>query len=311
MISNRATAGPGKVRLSATGRAPRVSVVMLTCRAEEEHLTADCIRSLQQSDYPSLDVVLVDNGAPRDGIERLRNAFPGVTIVSTGENLGFTGGNNRGIAVALERGCEYVLVLNNDTIVTEDCVSRLVEAGETHSGVGAVGAKIVYHDEPARIWFGGGEFSPMRGLGLHRLEGKLDPDPTQSGVEEVTFLTGCCMLIPAEVLQKVGGFEEDFFIYVEDVELCHRMLSAGYRLLYQPAARLAHRIPVEEPPIPPHKIVLRDRNRRRLIRRRFSPLGRLRFALFFYPTRAIHAIRYLTRGDRERLQAIWQGMTAA
>ena len=299
-------------RAAAAGAAsaPRVAAVVVTFRAEDAQITADCLRSLRESDHPALEIVLVDNGSPPAPIERLTEEFPEAVLVRTGENLGFTGGNNRGMAAALERGCEYVLLLNNDTVVRPDCVSRLVEAAAAEPRVGAVGAKIVYLDDPGRIWFGGGEFSPTRLLGLHRQEGEPDRDPQPRGAEEVTFLTGCCMLIPAAALREVGGFEEDFFAYVEDVELCHRLRSSGYRLIYQPAARLAHRVPLEEPEVAPYKIVLRDRNRRRMSRRRLSRTARLRFALFFYPSRAVLGLRYLLRGDLQRVRAIWQGMTA-
>ena len=98
-------------------------------------------------------------------------------------------------------------------------------------------------------------------------------------------------------------------MYVEDLELSLRIIQAGYRLLYQPAARLFHRVPFETRPVAPYQIVLRDRNRRRLVRRRYSGIDRIRFALFFYPSRVIRATQYLARRDMERARAIWQGMT--
>jgi GT2 family glycosyltransferase len=278
-----------------------VAVVLLNLCAEED--TAACIRSLRAGDYPALEIVLVDNGSADGSGERLRETFSGITYLQTGENLGFTGGNNCGIERALAEGCDYLLILNNDTVVDPGCVTALVEAARS------VGGKILFYDAPERIWFGGGDFSRTRALGMHRLEGRPDPDPAEQGVREVSFLTGCCMLIPAAVLREVGAFEEDFFIYVEDVDLSLRIAAAGYRLLYQPAARLYHRVPLEEPPIPPHKIVLRDRNRRRLVRRRYGRIDRFRFALFFYPSRMVRAAQYLVRGDRARAGAIWRGMS--
>ncbi|CAN5827818.1 N/A [soil metagenome] len=304
----RAVATRPQTQTAAVGtKFPRVATVLLNLCAEED--TAACIRSLQAGDYPALEIVLVDNGSPDGSGERLREAFPEVAYLQTGENLGFTGGNNRGIERALAEGCDYLLILNNDTVVDPGCVAALVETARSTAQVGAVGGKILFYDAPERIWFGGGDFSRVRALGMHRLEGQPDPDPAEQGVREVSFLTGCCMLIPAAVLREVGAFEEDFFIYVEDVEISLRIAASGYRLLYQPAGRLYHRVPLEEPPIPPHKIVLRDRNRRRLVRRRYGRIDRLRFALFFYPSRLVRGAQYLLRGDRERAGAIWRGMT--
>ncbi|MGI9179337.1 MAG: glycosyltransferase family 2 protein [Longimicrobiaceae bacterium] len=286
---------------------PRVTAVVLNWCGEAD--TAACLRSLLASDYPMLHILLVDNGSPDGSGERLHCAFPQVEYLHVGENTGYSGGNNRGIERALEGGAEFVLVLNNDTLVEPDCVARLVEVACATREVGAVGGKILYFDAPARIWFGGGDFSRLRAVGLHRHEREADPDPTGGAVEEVSFLTGCCLLIPARVLREVGPFEEDFFMYVEDLDLTYRMRAAGYRLLYQPGARLLHRVAPDAAPPTSRQIVLRDRNRRRFVRRRYGRADRLRFALFFYPTRVVQAARYLLRGDGGRAVAIWHGMT--
>jgi GT2 family glycosyltransferase len=284
----------------------RVIVVLVNLCREED--TAACIRSLQASECTALEIVLVDNGSPDGSGARLRAAFPEVIHLALPENTGFTGGNNCGIRFALDRGCDYVLLLNNDTVVEPACVSRLVEAMRTNPGAGAVGGKILFHDAPDRIWFAGGDFSPLRAAGLHRFEGAADPDPTGGSVEEVSFLTGCCMLIPAAVLREVGAFQEDLFAYVEDLELSLRLRAAGYRLLYVPAARLLHRVPLDPQPPTPFKIRLRDRNRRRVVRRHYPLAARLRFACFFYPTRLLLGARYALRGDHERAVAIFEGM---
>jgi GT2 family glycosyltransferase len=284
---------------------PRVTAVVLNWCGEDD--TAACLRSLLAGDYPRLDLLLVDNGSPDGSGERLRAAFPRAQYLQTGANLGYTGGNNRGMARALAAGCDYVLVLNNDTVVEPDCVRRLVEAATENPRAGAVGAKILFADDPARIWFAGGDLSRTRALGTHRREGELDSGGDGEGVQEVTFLTGCCLLLPAAVVREVGGFEEDFFAYAEDVDLSLRLAERGFPLLYQPRARLLHRIsPVDEPS--PFAIRHGVRNRRRLARRRFGRAARLRFALFFYPTRLARAVGYLLEGDTPRARAVWDGV---
>ncbi len=286
--------------------APRVAAVVLNwCSVPD---TSACLRSLEASDYPALSVLLVDNASPDGSGAELHALFPHLPYLQTGANLGYTGGNNRGIERALADGADYVLVLNNDTLVDPDAVTRLVEAARSRPRVGAVGPKIVYADAPDRIWFGGGDFSRARALGYHRGEGQPDPQPSGGEPEEVTFLTGCCLLLPAQVLREVGGFEEDFFAYVEDVDLCLRLMERGYRLLYQPAGRIAHRVPLHEAPSA-FGIEHGVRNRVRLARRRYGAADRLRFSVFFYPTRLLRAMGYLSRGDRERARAVWRGMT--
>ena len=291
------------------GAARTVAAILLNWCAEED--TRACLLSLQASDYPALRVVLVDNGSEDGSGERLHADFPEVTFVQTGANLGYTGGNNAGIRRALADGCDYVLVLNNDTEVDPAMVSHLVRAAETNAKVGAVGPKILFAEAPDRMWFAGGDFSRMRAMGFHRLEGEVDPDPQGGPVEEVTFLTGCCLLIPAPVAREFGGFEEDFFIYMEDTDLSLRLTTAGFRLLYQPAARMIHKISMTQGTEPgTFQLLLSARNRRRLARRRYGPWDRLRFALFFYPTRMLRLLRYLGRRDRVRAKALWQGLRA-
>lgn len=290
--------------------APSVTAIVLNWCAEED--TRACLRSLQASDYPSLRVVLVDNGSDDGSGERLHAEFPDLAFVQTGANLGYTGGNNAGIRRALADGCDYVLVLNNDTEVDEAMVSHLVRAAEADPRVGAVGPKILFAEAPDRIWFGGGDFSRMRAMGFHRLEGEVDPDPRGGPIEEVTFLTGCCLLLPARIARDFGGFEEDFFVYMEDTDLSLRLTTAGYRLLYQPAARMIHKISMTQGTEPgTFQLVLSVRNRRRLARRRYGRLDRLRFDLFFYPTRMLRLLGYLGRGDRVRARALWQGLRAS
>lgn len=287
---------------------PGVCAVALNWCAEEE--TAACLRSLQQSDYPSLRILLVDNGSPDDSGGRLHEAFPEIPYLQNGANLGYAGGNNRAIALALENGADHVLVLNNDTVVERETVSRLVQAVASTDRVGAVGPKILLYDAPDRVWFAGGDFSIARALGRHRLEGRFDANPNGGQIEEVSFLTGCCLLLPAPVIQEVGGFAEEYFAYLEDVDLSLRLRRAGYHLLYQPAARLLHRASLDHRSASAFQIFQRDRNRRRLVKRHYRPADRVRFALFFYPTRLVRAVQYLARGDLERAGAIWRGMTA-
>lgn len=288
---------------------PVVTVVVLNWCAEED--TVACLHSLAAADYPALKVVLVDNASSDGSGARLHDAFPHIPFIQMEENAGYTGGNNAGIRWALGDGCDYVMVLNNDTEVAPDMVRQLVLAAESREKVGAVGPKILFAEDPTRIWFGGGDFSRTRAMGFHRLEGATDPDPEGGEVEEVTFLTGCCLLIPAPVAREFGGFEEDFFVYMEDTDLSLRLTTAGYRLLYQPAARMIHKISMTqgtEPGI--FQLFLSVRNRRRLARRRYGPMDRLRFNLFFYPTRLLRIGKYIGRGDRERVKALWRGLRA-
>jgi len=283
-----------------------ITIVLNWCA---EAVTADCIRSLLASDYRALEILLVDNGSTDDSFKSLKDSFPEIEFLQTGDNLGYAGGNNRGIEWALARHPKYVLILNNDTVLDPDTVSKLVYTAENREvRVGGVVPKILYYDDPTRIWYAGGEFSAIKGLGIHWQEGESDlPDEEESPCE-VTFMTGACCLFSAESLQELKGFDEDFFAYVEDADLSLRMTKAGYQMYYQPKARILHHCSL--PGIPPSAFQIRQRdlNRRRIMSKHASLGQRLPFLVRFYLTRGILLMGYILKRDWVRAQAILQGM---
>jgi GT2 family glycosyltransferase len=284
---------------------PQVWAIVLMYGEEDD--VGACIASLLAQDYRALTVLLVDNKSHDGCGARLCGRFPGIEYLDTGGNLGYTGGNNRGMERALANDANYVFVLNNDTVLDTTCVSRLVEAAEQNERVGMVAPKILYFDDPSVIWYAGGDHSISRGLGDHRRQ--LERDTNHGGperVERITFVTGCAFLMPAGVARELSGFAEEFFMYCEDVELSLRTRQAGYHLYYQPAARLYHKEPKVSNPTA-FQVHLRDRNRRRVVRRHYGPLERLRFAAWFYPTRVARFAQYLARGDWPRARAIIAG----
>jgi GT2 family glycosyltransferase len=281
--------------------APKVTVVVLNWCNEGE--TAACLESLAASRYPALSILLVDNGSPDGSGDRLTARFPAIPYLQTGANLGYAGGNNRAFEVALAGGADFVFVLNNDTTVDPECVDLLVSAAQ-ETNAAAVAPQILYYDDPSRVWYGGGVMSRMRALGLHVGENQpIDPHQRRG---PTTFLCGCAFLIRADVLRSMRGFDESFFAYAEDVELSIRLLSSECRLVYEPAARVLHRVEPAAPPSP-FQIRQRDRNRRRIVRLHYGAAERLKFALWFYPTRLVHALRYAAAADGGRARAIWEG----
>lgn len=279
----------------------RVTAIVLNwCRESD---TAACLESLAAARYDALDVLLVDNGSPDGSGDRLHARFPAVDYLQTGSNLGYAGGNNRGIDRALARNADYLLVLNNDTVLDAECVANLVALSQS-TGAPVVAPLIVYYDEPYRVWYGGGAFSRMRALGRHLRENELVDSRHRS--ESTTFVCGCCFLMRADVARRIGGFDESFFAYVEDVELSVRMMKAGIEMRYEPSARVLHRVGRGDPSTA-FQIRQRDRNRRRLVRRHYDALSRVHFRLWFYPTRAVHFMRFALRRDWDRARAIVDG----
>lgn len=288
-------------------------VVVVVLNWNEENDTAACLESILAQRGVALEVLLVDNASADGSGERLSRRFPTIAYLQTGANLGYTGGNNRGIEWARARGAAWVVVVNNDTIADPDCVHRLLAAASSDDRLAALAPLIVRYDDPARIWFAGGRFARARAIGVHDHEGAF-VEPTLRRVADAgtwrqcTFLTGCCLLLRLEALHDVGTFQEDFFAYGEDVDLSLRLRGAGWRIGWVPRARLAHRVPPAGAQPTPDQIRLRDRNRRRLVRMHYPWWWRLAFVAWFWPTRLVHLARYLVGGDRARARGILAGM---
>lgn len=290
------------------------TVVAIVLNWNGESDTAACLDSLLAQDGVALDLLLVDNDSPDGSGARLHRRYPNVQYLQTGANLGYAGGNNRGFAWAMERGAEWVLVCNNDTVVDPQCVRLLLAAAQADERIAALTPLIVRFDARDRVWFAGGTLSIARGLGRHDHAGATVADVERRIGTDVwqpcTFLTGCCLLLRVRALQDVGTFREDFFAYVEDVDLSLRLSRAGWRLGWVPRARLAHRVPARDAPPSPTQIALRDRNRRRMVRDRYPWHLRAVFAAWFWPTRLISMGRYVMGRDWPRTRAILEGMTA-
>lgn len=285
-----------------------MTVIAVVLNWNNEPDTVECLESLVADGLPLAQVVLVDNASADGSGDRLHARFPDARYVQTEANLGYAGGNNAGVREALAMDADWVLVLNNDTAVEPGMLRALVTAGESQPRAAAIAPKIVRFDEPTILWFDGGYFSRMRALGGHRGEGTRDRVPDLRPAERVSCLTGCCLLLRASVIAPMTElFRSDFFLYAEDTELCVRLDRHGWELWYVPTARLRHKVPPYGAAPSARHIQLRDRNRRRLVRSHYGVLDRIRFRLWYYPTRVMLGIGYLVRGDLPRAKAILKG----
>ena len=287
---------------------PRDRVAVLVLNWNNASDTAECVESLLAQTGVGVDVLIIDNDSADGSGEILRARYPQLGYLQTGANLGYAGGNNRGIAWALARAAAWILVVNNDTILDPSCLARMVEAALREPRMGAVAPTIVRYDDPSRAWFAGGVRSDLRVMGEHRLDMR-EANAVRTGVVRCSFLTGCCLLIRAEALRDAGPFREDFFAYMEDVELSIRFEQHGWELGWIPSARMRHKVPPIGAPDSPMQIRLRDRNRRRIVRSHYGALQAAAFWCWFLPTRAIHLLRFALRGDLSRVHAVLAGLT--
>jgi hypothetical protein len=218
----------------------RVMIIVLNWNGLADTLA--CLASLARLDYRVHEVVVVDNGSTDDSVSAIRASYPQVTLIETGENLGYVGGNNVGLEHARAMGADFALLLNNDTEVAPDFLGLLVEAAEADSAIGIVGPTIYYFDRPNVVWSAGGAID--WGRGRTRMIGLDEVDHGQFGhaVRPVDFVTGCALLIKMSVVDQVGMLDPRFFAYYEEAEWCVRVARAGFRILHVPQAKIWHKI---------------------------------------------------------------------
>ncbi|MFZ0254052.1 MAG: glycosyltransferase family 2 protein [Gammaproteobacteria bacterium] len=241
---------------------PCVYVIVLNYNGYGD--TIECVRSVRQATYQNVRVVIVDNKSSDGSFERFQKYFSrdcddavcALSLGKTGEKLvevnkkivliqaaanrGYGQGNNLGIKYALTQKADYIVILNNDTIVDQSFIEPLVESCEQDREIGVAGGKILFFEEPDTIWYAGGRLSPLTALVKHFHFRKKDvglaiPDGTN-------FISGCMLFVPARTFSDVGLLNEEYFMYVEDVEFSFRILKRGLRFKVCEQSKVWHKV---------------------------------------------------------------------
>lgn len=230
--------------------------------------TVECLKSVFRNSYPDFQVVVIDN-ASTDGSEEeieqwaYKESIPivkygreiaesggqpekeishSLIFIQTGDNLGYAGGNNVGIRYALKKNdCEYIWLLNNDTVVDRDALSQMVKCEEADERRGMVGSKLLYHDRPDVLQAAGGcRISPWMGNASLIASNEKD-DGKWDEPFELSYVSGASLLVKKAVVEDVGLFEEKYFLYWEDADWGVRARKKGYKILYCPDGKVWHK----------------------------------------------------------------------
>lgn len=203
-------------------------------------LTRDCLASFATTTDSRYVLIVVDNGSMDRSIPRLRQEFPQVHYVRSEKNLGFTGGNNLGLAVAYEKGVKYVFFLNNDTVVAEN-IMNLADFLDANPDIGMVAPLTFYHESPEITSFGGGYLNRNTGRVTFINKG-VRREQISSGVIDCTFLEGAAIMARADLVKLAGGFNDDYFLTSEEAELCTKVSDMGYRLALLTSCSIWHKV---------------------------------------------------------------------
>jgi GT2 family glycosyltransferase len=204
--------------------------------------TIRCVRSLLAV-LPQESIVVVDNGSSDGSVDAVRSALAGIDVIETAVNRGYGGGNNVGARAALTQGARHILLLNNDTeVVNPSFISSLLSALEEHPHAGIAGPLVRYPDGAVQPTVSDAPSLRLAlRLALARRVGHSSVQPARDA--EVAVLNGVCLLIRAETFESTGGFDERYFLYVEEADFATRARAAGWTSLYVPVPSIVHHHP--------------------------------------------------------------------
>jgi GT2 family glycosyltransferase len=217
---------------------PRVGIVLVNWNGLDD--TLECLVSLRKQDYPAWTAYVVDNGSKTPEGPAIAAAFPEARVIESKANLGFAGGNNLGVQRALDDGCDYVFLLNNDTLVPQpDALAQLVRLAQGEPDA-VVGCKIAYASDPEVVWFAGGSLDLAHARAEH--VGVGEPASRFTGIRATDFVTGCALLAPADLVRRAGPWDDAYFLYFEDVDWNLRAKREGARFLLDLDVVVLHKV---------------------------------------------------------------------
>lgn len=220
-------------------KAEQIGVVTVTFNSEG--VIRPFMDSLLKQDYGDFRLYVVDNASSDETLRAVGEYRDSrIVVIANRENVGVAEGNNIGIRAALDDGCAEVLLLNNDTVFGPDLFTKLQDGLREHQ-CDMIVPKILFYDEPDKIWCAGGEFRHWRGTARHfgfceKDDGSFDQE------RRVDYCPTCCMLIKREVFERVGLMDANYFAYFDDTDFCLRAYRASLTMFYIPGAQLLHKV---------------------------------------------------------------------
>lgn len=221
-----------------------VAIILLNWNGYDD--TRDCMKSLEQLVDPNFHVYVVDNDSTDGSAEQLKKDKQDAcyayewTYLQSPINRGFAGGNNLAITRACTNGHAFIWLLNNDTLVEPDSLTRLVEPMQTNPTLGITGSKIYFADSNV-LWFAGGKINAKTGAHAHIGMRKQD-NGQYDQAKKVNYIVGCSLLIRTEIVRDIGLLEEDYFLYYEDVDWNLRVRQKGWNIQYVPKSVIWHKV---------------------------------------------------------------------
>lgn len=248
---------------------PSVAIIVLNWENYKD--TSRCLRSVREINYSNYDVFVVDNGSSDESGKRIESEFSDYTVIFNEENIGFAAGNNRGITAALKQGFDYILLLNEDTVVSKGFLTPLVETMEENDNAAIVGG-IITDFQTGDIQYAGAKFHLTLG-GVSRVCTK----PKGSIVYGTGYIPGALMLLSPEFLKRNGLLNEDYFFGMEDVDACWVAHKEGRSVMVNRKSKVRHKGGITHEANSRFWTYHQTRNRLQFATKRLDPLEKLAF----------------------------------
>ncbi len=223
---------------------PKVYIIILNWNGVKD--TLECLESVFKLNYSNFEVIVVDNGSTDNSVETIRKMYPQVTLIENEKNLGYAGGNNIGMRYAMEYEAEYVWLLNNDTVVESNALSKLIASADNRPEIGLISPVIYYYGEPDKIQFNG-SYIDWKNKTIIYPENREPKTHEEFRIGKNVCLWGTSLLIRRSIIKKIGYLNEKYFAYWEDTEYSTRVLEAGYRNLLCLSAKIYHKTRLPTP----------------------------------------------------------------
>lgn len=273
---------------------PSVAIILVNYKGYED--TVECVKSILDIYYDNFKIFIVDNYSP--DMNRLRaDRFlaDNTEIIYSKSNLGFSGGNNLAIEIAIRKGFDYITLLNNDTTVEPDFLNELMKVAQSNSSIGAVTGKIFYYSRRNCVWSAGGDYNRKTGITIQY----SGPDNEHfNNDKEITFATGCLLMFRSDIVKKIGMLDETYFLYSEDTDYCQRIIDAGYKLMYSSKAIIYHKVSASTGDKSPMQQRYMMRNALYMIKK-FSPNPRMAYVRI-----TIQMIKHIIRGRNNLISTV-------
>lgn len=219
----------------------KIGIIILNWNGRQDTLAClSSLRSLNVKKNIQLIIYVVDNGSDECDPEIFKQEYPEIELIVNGNNSGFAEGNNIGIRQSIKDDCQYIMLLNNDTVVSPDLVNEMLDVAKADETIGIVAPKIKFFDQPSKIQYAGGKLNLKIGRTIHLGYGENDKGQYDY-CRQTYFCTGACILLKTDMLKQIGLLAKSYFLYHEDSELCLRAARAGYKLFYTGKVSILHK----------------------------------------------------------------------